>query len=401
LTETFKDLNRMDDIVDLAAVRFSANPLSFSAWPPTRGDSEASKDPRRLAMDRLEGRRSGAAGAREIPNLEIWPYYEADISELALPPLSEGADELKGYRVLDFSQSLDAAFALANRWRQENEGRSLGFTQTGASLLSSSVATAPILMRQLQGLAVYGKHRAAEDKETGSTGSATTASLEQFLQGSGADDGTAAELRAVVTGGTAELPEIRVSALLGVQKGSAMAVWAVERETVRVEFLLGHDCLEQGPEAEQDLLRLVLGRAEAEKATKLRCRGRFTEDGMLFAPPCYKTLGLKRVATAEDQDWIEIDSSKEESAVDREAGLMEESAVLMTEVEVAAEAVSGLRTWLAVQGLESHLEAINVWCEEMGAASLDEVVDSREELVEALADRLSEAEREAIRQREW
>mmetsp|Transcript_31324 Transcript_31324/g.71512 ORF Transcript_31324/g.71512 Transcript_31324/m.71512 type:complete len:182 (+) Transcript_31324:121-666(+) len=48
------------------------------------------------------------------------------------------------------------------------------------------------------------------------------------------------------------------------------------------------------------------------------------------------------------------------------------------------EAVYGLRLWLEHLGLEDRLEASNEWCVEMGAAVLEEVVELRDELADAL-----------------
>mmetsp|Transcript_122868 Transcript_122868/g.342396 ORF Transcript_122868/g.342396 Transcript_122868/m.342396 type:complete len:215 (+) Transcript_122868:168-812(+) len=48
------------------------------------------------------------------------------------------------------------------------------------------------------------------------------------------------------------------------------------------------------------------------------------------------------------------------------------------------EAVPGLRLWLADLDLEDHLEIVNEWCQEMGAAVLVEVVENVEDLAETL-----------------
>mmetsp|Transcript_29721 Transcript_29721/g.64749 ORF Transcript_29721/g.64749 Transcript_29721/m.64749 type:complete len:189 (+) Transcript_29721:41-607(+) len=48
------------------------------------------------------------------------------------------------------------------------------------------------------------------------------------------------------------------------------------------------------------------------------------------------------------------------------------------------EAVPGLKIWLKHMGLQFHLDKTNAWCKEMGAAVLNEVVESVEDLAEAL-----------------
>jgi len=64
--------------------------------------------------------------------------------------------------------------------------------------------------------------------------------------------------------------------------------------------------------------------------------------------------------------------------------------------ESSAEAVKGLKLWLMVLCLEEILPEVNAWCEEMGAATVDEVMESKEDLADALGDRLSKEQREAL-----
>mmetsp|Transcript_123409 Transcript_123409/g.384070 ORF Transcript_123409/g.384070 Transcript_123409/m.384070 type:complete len:153 (+) Transcript_123409:76-534(+) len=61
------------------------------------------------------------------------------------------------------------------------------------------------------------------------------------------------------------------------------------------------------------------------------------------------------------------------------------------------EAVPGLWGWLKHLGLEHHWQSVDAWCAEAGAAELQEVVDSVEELAEELP--LEAAEVETLRRR--
>lgn len=60
------------------------------------------------------------------------------------------------------------------------------------------------------------------------------------------------------------------------------------------------------------------------------------------------------------------------------------------------EAVPGIRDWLRLMGMAKHLGRVNEWCDEMGAVTLSEVVDEREELANSLGDLLSEKERQDL-----
>mmetsp|Transcript_67495 Transcript_67495/g.217957 ORF Transcript_67495/g.217957 Transcript_67495/m.217957 type:complete len:333 (-) Transcript_67495:102-1100(-) len=327
----------------------------------------------------------------------MWPYYEVAIPGVAA--LAGGESDLQDYRVLDLTGNLDMAFVLANRWRQFNTGRSLGFTQTGAARLSSSVITLPIMTRQLQGLVVFRKWAAEKP--------GAEVDLEEFLSESGADEATANELRATLgvaspkalvgdapaPDGASLLGSMHVDAIVGMDRGSALAIWGLGPGGVaRVEFCVGHDCLEFGPHAEEVLLRLVAGRAAGLGARSLLCRVRFTESGRFFVPAAFRGLGLQPVAR---EAWGEsfVEETDDEPA-DSDADLTaEEAAALAVDVP---EGVPGLRLWLTIQGLQEHMEAVNTWCDEVGAATLEEVIDNREELVDALGDLLSDPERSGL-----
>ncbi|CAL1156951.1 unnamed protein product, partial [Cladocopium goreaui] len=66
------------------------------------------------------------------------------------------------------------------------------------------------------------------------------------------------------------------------------------------------------------------------------------------------------------------------------------------------EAVPGLQTWLLLLCLEDRIEAANEWCHEMGAATLEEVIESREDLADFLQEHstLTPGEREALLERD-
>lgn len=389
---------KAEEQLDVAGIRLGAGSLQSKEWPPkSRHVPEEVKDPRALAKLRLEGVVGGNAGAKDVPELELWPYYEAAISDLKLPPLQLGDPDLKDYQAFNFTDRLEKAFLLSKRWELTNEGRSMGFQETGVARLSSAVVTVPQMTRQLQGYAMYRKSVDA-DKEAWAADPA--AFFENFVRESGADRLTAGELRTTVLGGsptmdgrTGTVPrEMRVDAIVGQGCGSALAVWTLEQDTFCVEFILGMDCLplEQGPLAEERLFQLLAARAAAELGAKrVRCRARFTGDGKLFLPPWFEKQGLERAPMKEWEVQYEIDATEEISAIDHLARLQTESNELFYEVETLKAAVPGLKEWLQILGLEFCLEAANTWCEEMGAATLEEVVESREALAEALGDVLT------------
>jgi len=53
--------------------------------------------------------------------------------------------------------------------------------------------------------------------------------------------------------------------------------------------------------------------------------------------------------------------------------------------EAQPEQVPGLSAWLVQTGLDKYTTEVDTWCEQMGAASLDEIVESRAELADHLA----------------
>ena len=90
--------------------------------------------------------------------------------------------------------------------------------------------------------------------------------LEDFLKDVGCEANIAAEFKAVAPVGRA----VHVTGLISAE-GSGLAMWSSEGGDGRVELLLGHDCLVEGPKVEELLLRLV-----ARSCKRMRCRARFT-----------------------------------------------------------------------------------------------------------------------------
>jgi len=398
-----------EELRDLAAVTLQGNSMQSIVWPP-RVVHYDDADQKRLKLDRLEGRRGGKAGAQDVPPFHRWPYYEVAISEV--PLLSGNEPEVQEhYRVLDLSEKQEMAFKMAHRWKQINTGRSLYFTETGAAKLSSTVATVPILLRQVQGLFVLSQWIA--ERQAGEE-----VDFDEFIREKEADEATANELREVLglpLAGSAVnasqngharqhaaelLQAVHLDAVIGREKGSALAVWVLDSEssTARVEFCVGHDCMNFGPRAEEALLRIVSAKAAKQGADRLRCRVRFTEDGCVFVSGSLRQLGMTPVCP---EDWRDefVEEAEEEEVGVKEAELIAEGASVLA--EDVPESVPGLRTWLTVQGIQVHLPVVNAWCEEMGAATLDEVIDNREDLAEALGDQLSSAERQCLREREY
>lgn len=66
------------------------------------------------------------------------------------------------------------------------------------------------------------------------------------------------------------------------------------------------------------------------------------------------------------------------------AKLLSASSASVPEAEAEADIAQEVAAWLRELGLSEHQGAVLAWCEKMGAASLDEVMDSLEELAEAV-----------------
>lgn len=79
-----------------------------------------------------------------------------------------------------------------------------------------------------------------------------------------------------------EIQFFTVTLLLPTRAASKSLLPALPR--VEVHFCIGHDCLKEGPEVEDLLMRLVARKAQAQGAQRLRARARFTEKGKLLVP---------------------------------------------------------------------------------------------------------------------
>eukprot|EP00435_Cladocopium_sp_Y103_P040263 s2690_g10.t3 len=364
-----------------AAHSVGAFSLTSTRWPPQKlltNTEELSP----IKAETSVGRYTGSA-----PTFAKWPIYETKISEIGI---LEDSEELKSYKIVDFEKGLlTRAFVLASRWQKANLGRSAGFERQGIGILSGFKFTNPILMRQLQGLNVLQGYLA--EKYPGEEIRLEDEELTEFLRHVEASDFIAEEFRAVA-------PAARTTHVTGLvsSAGSALAVWCWEdgdtaedgEGKAEVQLCLGHDCLDEGPLVEERLLRLVAGRAAALGATSLRCRARFTEKGKLLVP-C-KSLGFT-LAPGESQFTEDMSDAVSEADFSK-----------VKDYKEIPEAVPGLQTWLLLLCLEDRIEAANEWCHEMGAATLEEVIESREDLADFLQEHstLTPGEREALLERD-
>ncbi|CAE7200025.1 unnamed protein product [Symbiodinium natans] len=373
-----------------AANQVGAMNVTSTLWPPKREQADTAE----LTPVRQEttvGRFTGTA-----PTFPQWPFYQLTNLE-EVRTLQKGDEDLQTYKVVDFvsSNGLTRAFALASRWQKQNLGRSAGFDRLGAGVLSGFKHTTKILLRQLQGLNVLSNWQVEKSDEGVDVSDLSEEQLAGFLEEVDASEFTAAEFRAVAPVGR----EACVTGLVGTN-GSALAIWTLE-ESLNIQICLGHDCLDQGPLAEERLLRLLAGRARA-KAVPLRCRARFTEKGKLLVPckalsfELVRTRKLLRDATsAPGEKQFKVDTSDEDA-------LSNPDFTKAKIFEDIPEAVPGLRTWLLLLCLEDRLGLVNEWCEEQGAALLEEVIEGRADLADFLAERsdLSPGERQALLERD-
>jgi len=364
-----------EDIVpatDMTMVQLGATGVK-STWPPKQDEAHRSGISPVLAELSLGGK----SGFAEL--FENWPFYQAAISEVQV--LSLGDAELKPYKFLDFTKEPDRAFALVMRWEKANYGRSANFSGKGAGNLSSVKVTNPVMMRQIQGLGVFQKWCSKPGNDA--------TNLDEFLKSCKASEETCNEFREVAPVGQ----EVFVTALMGSTQGSALSVWNLDPVTnaARIHFCLGHDCLEAGPVAEQRMLRLIAGLAKEKGAEQLRCRVRFTEQGYVLPP-------VESLSCLSPEPGVEAFEVVGVNWVDAVTPDLKKERKNQKPLEDIPEAVHGLKTWLMLICIEDHLEAANAWCEEMGAATLDEVVEAREDLAEALD--LSENQRQALLSRE-
>lgn len=289
----------------------------------------------------------------QVPPLEKWPSHEVAISE----ELKATAEDLEHFRELEMSEDLGRAFFLAARWKGSNEARRhLGYNVNDeiedVANMNGSVLALRCLVEQLKRLARFRKQQQDDDQP---------------------EPSDANRLRA-----------LRITGILGTDKGSAMAMWfhVPARKRICIDLCIGDDCMDQGPKAEEMLLRCLAGKAAELGAESMWCRTRRTESGKIFAPKYFERLGFTAVPyeQQEEEEW-------------------ETYSTLVIKEEVV-ENVAGLQLWMSTRNLDHHLEAANTWCFEMGADNLNEVVDNKKDLAEYLeeTDSLTEEEKSRLLQ---
>eukprot|EP00929_Paragymnodinium_shiwhaense_P108148 TRINITY_DN74468_c0_g1_i1.p1 TRINITY_DN74468_c0_g1~~TRINITY_DN74468_c0_g1_i1.p1 ORF type:complete len:525 (+),score=148.20 TRINITY_DN74468_c0_g1_i1:51-1577(+) len=410
LDDDVRLLQEVDGANNMAGVAVSASKAGLPAW---RGRATADQDINESKIQRLEGFRGGSVDAREVPDFVDWPSYQIALKDMEC--LKPDDPALKDFKVLDMTHTVDKASYLSNRWRKLNQGRSLSFLETGGAKLSSCKVAVTILALQMQGLNACRK--AVEKKLGEAVETCPVSFVEDFIRENGVDNLTANEFRTIITGvpqrevgdttesppdATAYLPF--VDAVVGMDKGTAIAVWKIDKSngTASVEICLGHDCLTEGIVAEGLVLQLVGQKAKDLGLDTLRCKVRFTEDGKYFVPPSFDTLGLSKCPEEAWDRFVQDFADEEKELKDRLAvNDGPTSDPFAGPPEPPQEVVYGLHLWLMVRGLEHLLPACNEWCEEMGAATMEEVVESREDLAEALADKIRPEERQKLVERNY
>ncbi|CAK0908397.1 unnamed protein product [Prorocentrum cordatum] len=251
--------------INVSSIQFGGRARNYD-WPPkktTFNQAEQDDDGKTTLVP--EGR-TNERMSKEITTVDRWPFYEVALSNV--PEVDQ--DLLKQYRILDLSDNCLRAFMMSNRWELVNAGRSAGFDRKGIAAISSAKVAVPALNRILNGLGIWQNWlTAAAGREV------TREFFEQFAAEKGADEDSAAEMRAILFGEDAAEAAVRVTALIGNQKGAGLAVWALEpgSRSARLDLCLGEDCLAEGPDVEVALLRVVASEARKQGADQL-LRGR-------------------------------------------------------------------------------------------------------------------------------
>lgn len=295
-----------------------------------------------------DGDLEGFTPLAKVPPLEKWPSHEVDVTE----ELKATEKVMENYRELEMSEDLGRGFFLATRWKGSNEARRhLGYNVNDeiedVANMNGSVLALRCLVEQIKRVVRFRKK------------------LPNQPEPSDAD-----RLRA-----------LRVTGILGTDQGSAIALWFLSPSGKRlcVDLCIGDDCMDRGPHAEEMLLRLLVKKAGELGAEKLWCRTRRTESGKVFVPKYMPRMGFTPVPIEqqEEEEWETV-----KTFVDK--------------VEVQ-ENLPGLGLWMSTRDLAHHMEAANAWCQEMGAADLNEVVENKEDLVEYLEENASLTEEEKER----
>eukprot|EP00913_Durusdinium_trenchii_P016510 g15517.t1 len=229
--ELAQDLDAQDPEMAEASYSSGAFSLTSTLWPPKQVITDIGKlTP--IQAEASVGRYTGAA-----PPLPEWPFYESQMSLEELQALDAKDEEmLKRLTFVDFADQLTRAYDDAPEDEAPRKTR----------LPAASPETFAAFLRSV---------------EAGET--------------------IAAEFAAVAPVERETFVEGLVSS-----QGSALAMWTQEPESglAEVHFCIGHDCLKEGPEVEDLLMRLVARKAQAQGAQRLRARARFTEKGKLLVP---------------------------------------------------------------------------------------------------------------------
>ena len=274
----------------------------------------------------------------QVPPLEKWPFYRVDITDES--KISE--EQQKDYQVLELTEDIGRAFFLATRWKVVNEGRrALGYgvntSINDVAYMNGVVLGYKALVNQIKRISRF-RRRKEEDQ---------------------------------VPSDADRLQKLQCTSLLGTAKGSGIALWFYNesRKKLMIDLCLGDDCIDQGPYAEEMVLRYLVSKGEKLGAETIWCRSRRTESGKVFLPQPMRNLGFSAVPIEEqeEEEWETLGIKQKE--------------------EEATEAVPGLRVWLATRDLESFLPDANAWCDEMGATDINEVAENKYDLADFLEEK--------------
>lgn len=274
----------------------------------------------------------------QVPPLEKWPFYRVEVTEES----KANSEQLKDFQLLQLTEDLPRAYFLANRWKVANEGRrALGYgvntTINDVANMNGTVLGFKAMVDQLKRIS---KFRRRKDEDP-------------------------------IPSDAERLQKLQCTSLLGTDKGSAMALWSFngKKNKLMIDLCLGDDCMDQGPYAEEILLRYLVSEGDKLGAETIWCRSRRTESGKVFLPPPMRNVGFTAVPIEEqeEEEWEALEQIKRE--------------------EEDTEAVPGLKLWLATRDLDDFLSDANGWCEEMGATDLNEVADNKYDLADFLEER--------------
>eukprot|EP00931_Biecheleriopsis_adriatica_P039153 TRINITY_DN22402_c0_g1_i1.p1 TRINITY_DN22402_c0_g1~~TRINITY_DN22402_c0_g1_i1.p1 ORF type:complete len:474 (-),score=97.52 TRINITY_DN22402_c0_g1_i1:82-1503(-) len=284
----------------------------------------------------------------KLPPLEKWPFWQVDVSD----DLKPTPELLEDYKILEMTEDIGRAFFLSARWKQSNEARRhLGYNVNDRiediANLNATVIAFRSMVEQLKRLSRFRKATDEDEKPS-----------------------DAARLR-----------DMQCTGILGTTRGSAAALWLhyPEKKRLAIDLCLGDDCMDQGPYAEEVLLRILISKGMELGCEKVWCRTRRTESGKVQVCEPLKHLGFTAVPLdeQEEEEWEKFKAFEEELQ--------------------GNEAVPGLYLWMTTRDLGKFVDLANQWCSEMGAADIHEVVENKQELADFLDEHgLTEEERERV-----